>query len=107
MTMALTMILNGVSVSHYFLCQIRVAQHAFADAEKSCAGPLCVKQRQHLRCDIWVGSIIDGNRDAGRSALCRQAGPIWAQELASRPESRRRQRRVIGEERAQGPGPEA
>jgi hypothetical protein len=77
--MALAVILNDVSAAHDFLCQLRVAQHAFANAKESGAGCITLEQREHPRRDIGIGPIIDRNGDARRRAVLRQAGPIRAQ----------------------------
>ena len=110
--MALAVILNDVSAAHDFLCEIRVAQHTIADAKKSGARPVALELSQHLRRDVRIGSIVDGDRDIRRSALCQAAvagktNPIGPQQLTSRPESRGRQCRMIGDESAQRPRPGA
>ena len=88
--MPLTVILNDVSAAHDFSSKVGVAQHEFADAKKGGAGPITLEQLKHLRRYIRIGPIIDCNRDAGdEAAAFRQAGPIRAQQLASRPKPRR------------------
>ena len=66
--MVLTVIFNGVASAHDFLCKVRVAQHAFADAKKSGAGCAAIEQLKHLRRDIRIRPIIDGDGDARRLA---------------------------------------
>ena len=59
--MALAMIFDGMAAAHDFLREIRMAQHAFADAKKRGARAVALELRQHLRRDIGVGSIVDGD----------------------------------------------
>ena len=105
--MVLCMVLHCVSAAHDVPAQLRIARRFFADAKKSSVRSVTIQDIQHLRRDVGIGAIVDGERDF---VVCRGGGrqtyTVGAQPTAARPHAGECEQRVIGEQRAQHPTPQ-
>ncbi len=92
----LAVIFDSVTPPHDFAGKLGVLLDPLADAKESSFDGVLIEQRQHAWRYLRVRSIVDRDCDAAnRCNLTWQAGPVWTEHLASRPQSRRRQQQVI------------
>ena len=86
MSVALAVIFHRVAAPHDLLREFRIALDALSHAKEARVGAMAGELRQNLRCDLRIGAVIDGDRHlAALRAMRRQAGPVGAQQVASRP----------------------
>src|SRR5256885_8914094 len=63
--------------SHDLAGQARVSGHPLADAEEGGSGAVLLEEREHVRGDLGVGAIVDGDGDRPRATGSgRQPGAI-------------------------------
>lgn len=104
--MSMRVILDGVSTAYDLTCELGTSADAFTDAEERRANATFLEQGKNAWCDLRIGTIID--RD-GHLSLFRggvwQTRPVGTQQTAARHEARGREQRMVGDERAERPGP--
>ena len=61
--MVLAVVFNRVAAANDFPAQRRVTRGLVTNAEKRGPGGVTVQQVQHLRCDLRVGPVVDGQGD--------------------------------------------
>jgi len=91
----LAVVFDRMPARHDFARQRRMLAHAGADAEEGRACALPLQQRQHVRGDLRIRAVIDGERDAVGRGAHRQAREIRSQQLAARQQARGTDEKMI------------
>ena len=95
--MACTVVFNAVSRCHYAAAQFRVRRSALANTEKSSVNAVLREDRQNLRGDLWVRTVINGDGHfAPLYRSGRQAHEVGAQAGAAWPQARHHQHQLTG-----------